>query len=88
MKEEIIIQRYISQPFLVDQLKFDLRLFVVVTGIEDGDIHAFLADEGMARFCTEPYQKPAKSNTSNKFMHITSPAINMSSPSYVPNIGI
>jgi hypothetical protein len=50
-----VIQRYISNPLLLNGYKFDLRIYVVVTGMKEGKIHAFLADEGLARFCTEKY---------------------------------
>jgi len=48
----MVIQRYLDEPFLVDGFKFDLRIYVVVAGINEGDVHAFIADEGLARFCT------------------------------------
>ena len=44
------VQRYIDNPLLVDGLKFDLRIYVVICGFDP--IHAFIADEGLARFCT------------------------------------
>jgi hypothetical protein len=31
-------------------------MYVVIMGIEEGNIKAFLADEGLARFCTEKYK--------------------------------
>ena len=46
----IIVQRYIDKPLLVNGFKFDLRLYVVICGFDP--IHAYLADEGLARFCT------------------------------------
>jgi len=49
---EMVVQRYLDDPFLVDGIKFDLRVYVMVTGINEGNIHAFIADEGLARFCT------------------------------------
>jgi len=36
----------------LDGFKFDLRIYVVVTGINEGKIKAFIAEEGLARFCT------------------------------------
>ena len=62
MGDEIVVQRYIDNPFLVDGFKFDLRIYVMVTGINEGDIHAFIVDEGLARFCTSKYEKPTKEN--------------------------
>ena len=59
---ETIVQRYISNPLLLNGYKFDLRIYIVVTGINEGKIQAFLADEGLARFCTEKYHKPTKEN--------------------------
>ena len=52
MTEEVVVQRYLANPLLLDGLKFDLRLYIVLTGIRDDDMHAFLADEGLVRFCT------------------------------------
>ena len=46
----MIVQRYIADPLLVDSIKFDLRIYVLVTGIEKMD--AWVCTEGMARFCT------------------------------------
>jgi hypothetical protein len=48
--KEIIVQRYLDKPLLVDGLKFDLRVYVVAIGINP--VQAFVCDEGLARFCT------------------------------------
>ena len=50
---QTIVQRYLEKPLLVDGFKFDLRVYVIVCGFDP--IHAFLADEGLARFCTALY---------------------------------
>lgn len=47
---EIVVQRYLSKPLLLDGIKFDLRVYVVVIGFNP--IKAFICDEGLARFCT------------------------------------
>jgi tubulin polyglutamylase TTLL6/13 len=80
-EKEITIQRYLSKPLLIDGLKFDLRVYVVVVGIDP--IEAFVADEGLARFCTVKYKKPIRSNFSKKFMHLTNYAVNKNSDNYV-----
>ena len=58
----MVVQRYIDDPLLIDGFKFDLRIYVVVTGINEGEMHAFVSDEGLARFCTEKYKKPKRLN--------------------------
>lgn len=53
--KEMIVQRYIDNPLTLNNYKFDLRVYVMVTGIGTDNMHAFMADEGLARFCTEAY---------------------------------
>ena len=50
MEKELVVQRYLDKPLLMDGIKFDLRIYVVVVGIDP--IQAFIYDEGLARFCT------------------------------------
>lgn len=64
LQREGVVQRYIKSPLLLkDQLKFDLRIYVVLVGTSN--IKAYICDEGLARYCTEKYQKPSKSNFKN-----------------------
>lgn len=81
--KEMLVQRYISKPLLLDGYKFDLRVYVTVTGTEDGKLHAYLADEGLARFATEPYQKPTNDNMKKAYMHLTNYSINKSGENWV-----
>jgi len=79
----MLVQRYLDKPLLLGGYKFDLRIYVVVTGLKDGDMHCFLADEGLARFCTSKYQKPTKDNFRDTFMHLTNYSINKSSDTWI-----
>jgi len=74
--QELVVQRYIDNPFLLKGYKFDLRVYVIISGINEGEVQAFIADEGLARFCTEEYQKPTKDNFKKAFMHLTNYSLN------------
>ena len=51
-----IVQEYLAKPLLLENLKFDFRVYVVVASIEPLEI--YICKEGLARFCTVPYQTP------------------------------
>jgi glutathione synthase/RimK-type ligase-like ATP-grasp enzyme len=50
LSNEMVVQRYIHKPLLVDGLKFDLRVYVVI--VDTHPLSAYVCDEGLARFCT------------------------------------
>ena len=50
LNHDFVVQRYIDNPYLIDKKKFDLRIYVVIKGINP--LQAYLCDEGLARFCT------------------------------------
>ena len=47
---EYLVQRYVENPLLVQSKKFDIRLYIVIKGVDP--IEAYLFEEGLARFCT------------------------------------
>ena len=59
---------------LIDELKFDCRLYVMLYSVDP--LRIYLFKEGMARFSTEAYRAPSKKNMSNMFMHLTNYSIN------------
>lgn len=75
-----MVQRYMHKPFLIDGLKFDMRIYVLVYGVDP--LRIFVYREGLARFATEKYEAPVKSNMENMFMHLTNYAINKNNENF------
>lgn len=70
--EIMIIQKYISNPLLLEGFKFDLRLYILITSFLP--LEAFIYKEGFARISTVPFSmNPDKLH--NKFIHLTNSSI-------------
>jgi len=82
---EYVVQRYITYPLLLEGLKFDMRLYVVVTSVVP--MRAYLFKEGLARFCTVPYAVPCDENLREAKMHLTNFAVNKKSKDFQPSEG-
>ncbi|KAM9793955.1 tubulin polyglutamylase TTLL11 [Syngnathus typhle] len=78
---QAVVQEYIGKPLLVDKLKFDIRLYVLLKSLEPLEI--YIAKEGLTRFCTEPYQEPSQKNLGQVFMHLTNYSLNVHSGNFV-----
>jgi tubulin polyglutamylase TTLL6/13 len=74
-----------AKPYLIDGLKFDLRIYVLIYGVEP--LRVFTYNEGLARFATETYTGPYKNNLDNLYMHLTNYAINKGSSNFVKSQG-
>ena len=51
-------------------------------------MHAFLADEGLVRFCTEQYQKATPANFKQFYMHLANYSINKNSKDFVDDVSV
>ena len=78
-----VAQQYISNPFLIDGLKFDLRIYVMVSSLDP--LRIWLFEDGLVRFATNPYEAPSNGNMADVQMHLTNYAINKSSANFVFN---
>uniref|UniRef100_UPI00398F7714 tubulin polyglutamylase TTLL11 isoform X1 n=2 Tax=Pristiophorus japonicus TaxID=55135 RepID=UPI00398F7714 len=76
-----VVQEYISKPLLIDKLKFDIRLYVLLKSLYPLEI--YIAKDGLSRFCTEPYQEPSSKNFHRVFMHLTNYSLNVHSGNFI-----
>ena len=82
-EEHFVAQRYLHKPHLIDGLKYDLRLYVLVTGI--APLRCFIFKEGLVRFATQAYQSPNFDNMNNLCMHLTNYHINKEAADFQNN---
>ncbi|KAH9505341.1 Tubulin polyglutamylase ttll11 [Bulinus truncatus] len=75
-----VIQEYLSDVFLIDKFKFDLRVYVVLRSLDPLEFH--ICREGLARFSTVPYEQPNNKNMSETFMHLTNYSLNKKSSDF------
>ena len=45
-----------DNPYLIDGLKFDLRIYCLIYGVDP--LRIFIYNDGIARFATESYASP------------------------------
>ena len=81
-KNKMVVQEYLERPFLINNLKFDLRLYVLLTSIRP--LRLYLYDEGLVRFATKEYSNdPA--DIADRFIHITNFSVNKANTEFVYN---
>ncbi|KOC61041.1 Tubulin polyglutamylase TTLL4 [Habropoda laboriosa] len=78
----LVVQRYISWPKLINGIKFDIRLYVLLTSIDPLRIYVY--NEGLVRLATIRYVNHV-STLSDRFMHLTNTSVNKVSPNFQPN---
>lgn len=79
-EEHCVVQIYIEKPFLMEKMKFDLRLYVLVTGINP--LRIYLSKEGLARLSTKMYDEVDDENLDDMMMHLTNYSINKNSTKF------
>jgi len=78
-----VVQRYLDKPLLLEDLKFDLRVYVLVAGCDP--LRIFVHEEGLARLATLEYSAPNAGNLADACMHLTNYAVNKHNPNFVFN---
>ncbi|CAH8452595.1 unnamed protein product [Dicrocoelium dendriticum] len=72
-QRQMIVQSYISRPYLINDTKFDLRLYVYVTSFNP--LRAYLHRNGLVRFASQRYSS-AVADMHNRYIHLTNYSIN------------
>jgi len=80
--KKTIATHYIYNPHLINGKKYDLRIYLLITGYCPLKIYLF--ENGLTRFCSEEYDlNPEKMN--NSFIHLTNYSINKNSSNFEAN---
>ena len=79
-EENCVVQIYIDRPLLMEKMKFDLRVYVLVLGIDP--LRIFLSKEGLARMSVKEYEEVNDENLEDTTMHLTNYAINKHSQKF------
>ena len=77
--EAYVVQRYISNPYLIGQKKFDLRIYCLVTSFSP--LTAWLHRTGFSRYSHTRYSSDP-SDIANSFVHLTNVAIQKTAENY------
>ena len=78
--DRCVVQSYLERPYLIDDLKFDMRIYVLVTGCDP--LRVYVHEEGLTRFATEEYEEPCYENLDTVCMHLTNYAVNKNNSKY------
>lgn len=81
-KKSVIVQKYLGRPYLINDSKFDMRVYVYVSSYDPLRIYVY--EDGLARFASCKYSSSMK-NLSNKFMHLTNYSVNKKNAEYQAN---
>lgn len=76
------MSKYIMNPHLINNLKYDLRVYVLVTSY--CPLKVYIYQDGLVRFATEPYTNDPKA-IGAKFVHLTNFSINKKNTKFVKN---
>jgi tubulin polyglutamylase TTLL4 len=83
-KPGYVVSHYLSNPYLINGFKFDLRIYVLVTSFDPLKVYMFR--EGLVRFATQKYTTSSKS-VNKQFIHLTNYSVNKKNAEYVKSNG-
>ena len=68
----LVVQRYIANPHLLDGYKYSLRFYVLVVSIDP--LVAYVFDDGFTKLASRPYSTDP-GDRSDRFRHLTNPDV-------------
>ena len=84
-----IASKYISRPHLINELKYDLRVYVLVSSFDPLRVYVYNEGKvlvftfvGLVRFATEKYSLNPK-DLKKRFVHLTNFSINKKSENFI-----
>jgi tubulin polyglutamylase TTLL4 len=83
-KDGILASKYVCNPHLINGLKYDLRVYVLVTSFDP--LRVYVYNEGLTRFATEKYTLNPN-DLKKKFIHLTNFSVNKKSENFKQNVG-
>ncbi|KAM7537561.1 hypothetical protein Aperf_G00000075298 [Anoplocephala perfoliata] len=78
----LVVQKYIKNPYLINNSKFDLRIYVFVYSIYP--LILYVHEDGLVRFASHEYSNSTRL-VGNRFVHLTNYSINRQNSDYKPN---
>ncbi|CAG0919488.1 unnamed protein product [Notodromas monacha] len=84
-ERQLVVQKYITRPFLINSTKFDLRLYIFVASYNP--LRLYLYRDGLVRFASEKYNSSSRT-LNHQYVHLTNYSINRKSGNYQANNNI
>lgn len=82
--EAYVVQKYVSNPYLIGGKKFDLRVYALVTSYSPLTVWVYRT--GFTRFSASRYSSDP-SDIVNTYVHLTNVAVQKTSADYNPDFG-
>jgi tubulin polyglutamylase TTLL5 len=81
--DSAIISMYVERPMLIQGLKFDLRLYVLVTGFDP--LRIYIYREGLTRFASSTFSTDTEEDLKDVYKHLTNYSVNKFAHNFVEN---
>uniref|UniRef100_A0A5K3F897 Tubulin polyglutamylase TTLL5 n=1 Tax=Mesocestoides corti TaxID=53468 RepID=A0A5K3F897_MESCO len=79
-RKKSIAQAYISEPYLINGHKFDLRLYVYASSVDP--LRLYIHKNGLVRFASQKYSN-LQLHVANRFVHLTNYSVNKRNSNYL-----